>query len=461
MTRMNRSRRMPVSLTGGALGLVLLLAIGGCDTVAEISFDQRNFTSIQSNGVINALNCSNPDVDVVLRFTLADEKSDLISPGERIGSGTLEVDGVDANFTSEDLEFSNQSMLYPSPDVECSECQAPFSCQPINPFNPGSSRQVCGMPLTIIPFQGNVHFDAGSDTKNIALVMDYSQTLEGVAEDGSFDASRSTDPQDKRISSAMSFVSRFRNTRFGEDSRMCVVSFGGEGRAAVNFRPDPNSCMSGNYDQALSSVSPMGVGETGKSPVWSAIIETIEQQLSTASGDRVMVLFTDGLDDGSLTDNFDAALSAAVGNEVTVHVVQLDNPPRAEDGTRPYLGPEDEYARLACSTGGSFQYARAPEDLRPMFTALATNVAASYETELQLGALSQADVPAGRYRVATAMSVNLLGESHTFQFAGDQTDATSNDIVDLRISVFKRPVPARAPAAGEGTGEGDEGGTTE
>ena len=462
MTRDSRWRRAFLVFSGCVLQVLLFV---GCDTVAEISIDTRNFTTIDSTGVVNALDCQDTDVNVVVRFTMLDEKGVLISPNERVGDGILHIEGVEQNFDSEDIEFSNQSVLYPSPDQECvgnDDCDAPFTCEAINPFNPTSSRRICGIPIAIETFQESVQFDDGSDRKNIAIVMDYSQTLEGMKPDGSYDASRSTDPQNKRISAAQAFILRFRSSAFAEDSRMCVVSFGGEGRAAVFFRPDPTSCMSGNFDQALAQVSQMTVGENGVSPIWSALLETIEQQFVSASGNKIIVLFTDGLDDGSLTDTFEDALAAAVDNNVTVHVVQLDNPPPEDEagtGPRPYIGPEDQLARLACDTGGSFQYAQAPEDLRPLFSALATSVSARYEASLQIGQLTAADIVPGRYRVATAFTINLLGERRSFQFAGDQTDVTSVDIVDRRLTVFKRPVPARpepAPPEGEGEGEGTE-----
>jgi len=146
-----------------------------------------------------------------------------------------------------------------------------------------------------------------------------------------------------------------------------------------------------------------------------------------------------------LTDTFDDVLAAAVANSVAIHVVQLDNPPPEDEvGTlKPYIGPVDEFARLACETGGSYQYAWAPEDLRPLFAALTTGVAANYEIEVQIGALASDDLGPGAYRISTAMTVNLLGDTRSFQFAGDQIDATSMDIVDRRLTVFKRPVPER------------------
>ena len=461
MTRDSRWRRAFLVFTGCVLQVLLLV---GCDTVAEISIDTRNFTTVDSTGVLNALECDNTDVNVVVHFTMADEKGVLISPNERVGNGILHITGQELNFHSDHVEFSNQSVLYPSPDQECGgndDCTAPFTCEAINPFNEASSRRICGIPIVIETFQEEVRFDDGSDAKRIAVVMDYSQTLEGLNPDGSYNATRSTDPQNKRISAAQAFILGFRRSHFAESSRMCVVSFGGEGRAAVNFRPDPSSCMSVNFDQALTQVSQMTVGEVGKSPIWSAVLETIDQQLAGASGDKIMVLFTDGLDDGSLTDTFEDALAAAVDNNVTVHIVQLDNPPPEDEegtGPKPYIGPEDQFARLACETGGSFQYAQAPEDLRPLFSALATSVSARYEASLQVGQLSSTEIEPGRYRIATAMDITVLGERRSFQFAGDQTDVTSVDIVDRRLTVFKRPVPARPepePEEGEGEGEGE------
>lgn len=456
MTDCSRLRR-------DALRLFLLLSLTclisasvGCDTVAEISIDQRTFNEIDSVGVIHgdSFTCGETDTEVSLNFMIADGDSVMIAPGEAISAGVVDTQGSDRNFDSEHINFSEQSFLYPSPDQTCTsdgDCSAPFVCAPINPFNPGGSRNACGLQIRLETFQGELQFDNGtSDTKTIAMVFDFSQTLEGVNPDGSFNASRSTDPQNRRISAGQTFLLKYDRGPFGDSTRICIVSFGGEGAAAVNFKPDAGDCLESSVDVLLSrmSVPELGVGETGASPVWSAIVETINQQLAGAPGDRHLILFTDGGDDGSLTDTFDSALNLALQEGVAIHVIHLDNNPE-DIGPLP-VAERDDFAQMACATGGSFQYARNPQDLRTLFSNLASNVAATYEARVQIGELVRGDVPSGAYRVATAMTVNVLGTSQTFNFAGDQSDPTSTDVVDTRLSVFSRPVPATSGNGGDG-----------
>lgn len=437
---------------GWLMGLLAALSGAfGCDTVAEISFEVRRFNEASTAGFLNADLCDTTDTRVRFKFVLLDRDDQLIEPGDRISDGVLTVSGSNANFRArEHVSFSEQSYLFPSPDITCfsdADCPTPYRCVPINPFNAAGAATACGAQVNLEVFQSPIEFVRGSQAKSIGLVMDYSESLLGVNEDGSFNRDRSTDRDDRRIAAADTFVRKFGQGPFAEDSLICVAAFGGQGRAGVSFLPTVEGCLTGDYDAAARRVGQLNVGEDGDSPLWSAILETIEQQLSGAPGDRAIVLFTDGLDNASLGDTFGAALTAALDAGVAVHIVQLDNPPGEVQPTvdRPYLGPEDEFAQLACETDGSFHYAVQPVDLRSIFDSLAVTVPAYYQVEVQIGLLESGTLPEEhhRFRIATAASFSVLGTESSVQLAGDQTDPVTNQIVDRRLTVFRRPVPPR------------------
>ena len=261
--------------------------------------------------------------------------------------------------------------------------------------------------------------------------MDYGETLAGVDEEGNFTPENSTDPRDHRIAAATNFTTKFEQGPFGPDGRMCVVSFGGEGRAAVHFAPTIESCMTTNYDSIRSYLQDLSVGEDGASPIWAAILETINEQMGSASGDRHILLFTDGDDDGSVddSDTFQAALDAAVAENVAVHVVQLDNQPDGFEDVQPIAN----FRQLACATGGSYQYATGPEDLRTFYENLALHVPAHYEIEAQVASVASANIPSGFYRLAMGVEITLANTQHTLQLAGDKTDPVTLQIIDDRI----------------------------
>lgn len=435
----------------------------GCDTVAEISIETTRFEDIVvAGGVINSVDCASTDTQVDLRFGLLDGRSLFLSPG-RVTTDPISVGGS-GNFRAEDITFSQQSFMYPSPDIACTgdgDCPAPYDCVPINPSLSGSET-ACGLQVSVQAFQGSLEYQDGtSEQKRSVLLMDFSESLSGIDAEGSFDPSCATDPEDERVSAARAFVLRYeRTSSFSEDTRFCVAKFSGDGPAGTFFLPSEASCLTGDYDTVVTQLGTLTVGEEPGSPMWSAVgvVAGDTSPLTTAAGDRSIILFTDGLDDAEL-GSFDEALAAVQAEGIEVHVVQLDTTPNDEAACGfSAIGPEDELARIACETGGSYQYAADPATLRPLYTSLAHVLSEYYTVRLEIPQLGAADIEPGRYRIATVMTVNLLGETQSFSFAGDQTDPASQDIVDTRLTVFKRPVPARpVPTEEDGTGEETEG----
>ncbi len=434
----------------------------GCDTVAEISIENTTFEEIVAVGVINSADCAITDTQVELRFGLLDGRNLFLSPG-RVTTDPISVGGS-GNFRAEDITFGAQTFMYPSPDIACTgdgDCPAPYDCVPINPSLSGSET-ACGMEVSVQAFQGSLAYEEGSsEQKRSVLLMDFSESLSGINAEGDFDPSCATDPADERVSAARAFVLRYeRVSSFSEDSRFCVAKFSGDGPAGTFFLPSEASCLTGDYDTVVSQLGTLTVGEEPGSPMWAAVgvVAGDTSPLTTAAGDRSIILFTDGLDDAEI-GSFQEALAAVQDEEIEVHVVQLDTTPNDETACGfTAIGPEDELARLACETGGTFQYASDPATLRPMYTALAHTLGEYYTVRLEVPQLGASDIDPGRYRIATTMTVNLLGETQSISFAGDQTDPASADIVDTRLTVFKRPVPARpVPDEGDGTGEETEG----
>ena len=120
------------------------------------------------------------------------------------------------------------------------------------------------------------------------------------------------------------------------------------------------------------------------------------------------------------------------------------------------------FARLACATGGSYQYATAPNDLRNFYNQLADTVPAAYEVQGQVIALADPELSLdnGCYRLATGVEITMAGTQVTIQLAGDKTaPAILNAVIDDRLVVCKRPVPddgAGDGDAGDGGGNGSE-----
>jgi hypothetical protein len=449
----------PVRFAFGWLPLLCLAwGLVACDTVAELSIAQRDFRNAVTDGVTNAASCSADasDTSFVMRFTPFDGDQVVLVPGEQVNGQRLVLGSGADRFGEDDIRFVN-TVLYPIPDVPCTgdgQCTAPFTCQRLNPA--GDSSQACGLPVPVQTLQRGVVYDEGAANKFLAIVMDYSASLGGVDAQGNFDSSRATDRLDQRLAAVRPFARNFFGTTVGRNQQACVVSFGGSDLGGVVFQPTPAQCMTANQTEVDGELARLGIGEQGLSPVWTAVHATITEQLATRNGDRILVLFTDGLDDSSVTFDFEDVLATAVDNSVRIHIVHLDNPPAGVART----GPADEYARLACATGGSYQYATSPNDLRSYYSTLGHTVPSWYEVQGQVIALGDPALalPNGCYRLALGAGITINGREVTIQLAADKTDASTQQIIDDRLVVCKRPVPAPGPPdnGGEGGGGGSE-----
>ncbi len=89
---MSRGSRQARGAAAMIAALVLLAALGsaGCDTIAEVSFANREFGSVSSVGVVNGGACEEDDKLTKLRFVLLDEKYQVIRPNDILTGGPLD-----------------------------------------------------------------------------------------------------------------------------------------------------------------------------------------------------------------------------------------------------------------------------------------------------------------------------------------------------------------------------------
>jgi hypothetical protein len=253
----------------------------------------------------------------------------------------------------------------------------------------------------------------------------------------------STDPDDRRIEAALDFVSSLQDIYPPEDSAACLTWFTGEGSPSMNFIPDENGCLqsltevgSGEQQAALRQITLNGEGiDEGQRSTWAAIRVAIEHLASntSASFDRHVVVFTDGPDNGSnsaarQTPEFVSELAGLQG--VRVHIVQLDNP---FDGAE--IGPLEALENVGCATGGTFLYSRDPEGVVRNFRNLRTAISNRYGIQMRIPEL--AELPAGAFRLAASISMDVNGDVGTARLSGDNSDQI-NIATDSRLVLRTR-----------------------
>lgn len=285
---------------------------------------------------------------------------------------------------------------------------------------------------------------------------------------------------------------------FLRGSGLCLALFRGQERDPLLYFPDRDTCFFSvqdreTVDQAMSRFNAerfidfqdeVGRSRVGGRNVWwaaSQLLDVLEQQqqqlvANPPRGQAVaapalhLVLFVDGASDPqTLFENPESAESVTVRAQelgAQVHILHLDRPydcgpePRcAAPGPRPYTGPIDEFAQIACATRGTYQYTREASTLEGMFRAMARTLARSYEVTFDLqSVLSRTDVPRGAYTMSGEMVLRIgRSESQVTVFGGE----VGVERADRRVPVFKRPFAPREPAPGGGGVSGPSGGSSE
>ncbi len=142
------------------LTLAVVSGAIGCDTVAEISFDIRKFDRAQASGVAQMQACQGDDSEVELRFTLLDQESNVIRPGDQLATTTVST----STFRAEDIDF-REGRLYSTTPRALVLCASP--CE-VNSDCPGSFAQNCINGFCVEDENGNGMLDEGESTPHDA-----------------------------------------------------------------------------------------------------------------------------------------------------------------------------------------------------------------------------------------------------------------------------------------------------
>ncbi len=206
-----------------ALGVSGLCALTGCDTVARIGFDKREFQNVRPLGFTSvAGSCDGSEGALRFRTVFLDGKGLPIRPGE-------EVNQQVANPAEEDISFTSGN-LYDLPDVTCGGdgvmCGAAFTCG-IGDMVRGDNRCIAeanfsatGDPTFLsdtekpqlfgVLLENSASLDGFLPEAVGQLSMDFDG--DGIAEselDQSQRGGRETDPQRARRQSITSLFTRF------------------------------------------------------------------------------------------------------------------------------------------------------------------------------------------------------------------------------------------------------------
>ena len=118
-----------------------------------------------------------------------------------------------------------------------------------------------------------------------------------------------------------------------------------------------------------------------------------------------------------------------------MHVVQLDRVDRADNCFPASVnGAIDDFARLACATGGSYSVVQRADDVPVLIENVGRAVRGFYEVDLLFDEL--AALPLGPYTLEAAMEFRVDRDAKTYIFAARAGAGLGRS--DTRISVFNR-----------------------
>ena len=408
-----------------------------------------NLNQMYVLGLAPSDDCDAEGETLELRFALSStavHRLETIVPGSWMGMDSVVLGET---FHASDLTPAN-AVIYPSPDVlctedlDCAELGEGFLCDQLNPAH-ATSMSVCGHAIEVTTIPDSLRFTDQRRDQDTVLSMYYGGTLAGVnPEQGAVppvSAEWQSDPDGETLDAVTTYVN-LHSRLSGSSSRLCVSPWAGVD--VVQFLDTEEDCFSRGETRALDQVSdlvtPWFDTERG---LWSNVLALSTFYAAEGnSNTRNVILFTDGGDTAtsSPVGGVDAVVAAAASVDMHVSVVHLDNLAHVPGHEAKYPGPTGAVSplwSLACRTGGTYQVATDPIDLRHIYRSLGYGHPGFYEVGLNIPALRSDDLDSGAYRLAVTVTVSLHDSQKTYDFRGDTSSGDFGSLDDRRLAVFR------------------------
>lgn len=504
-----------------AIGLLggLVVTSFGCDTVARISFSERNFDNLHSSSVTalgdSAETCQavNSDGEMRVRFVLEDTDQQPIRYGDEVAE---EIVG-DGSF-GDSLSFSNAA--FSELELDPGQCGGADDCQ-TNNFTcdtaPEEDLSTCHREEGDMSVEDDPIFVSENDGHNVfGVLAEKTGSFRGYSVDGDGDIypTLATDPDGARKSALTNMEGPFRRTAelAAEESRKSYFglwTFGGANVESVLGDDENFVTNATNVSQATRNYEDADDDERAlPASVYESMATTIEDYFSTsalegdddlnmsstsaAEASKTLALLVDSPDQLGEADNDDieSVIESALEHNVRVFIFHFDPELEAyvEDtgdlmpDSRDYwqeqgescsddsdcqksyetcrkpinekgdmmddedeyclvernqesgrTGPIDDYAQLACATGGSYEYLASPGALESRMRWLPYTMEGLWETTVTSSRISRGQLdglPA--YFVHGRMELALHGDSAGYSFRlGEELEEDTRSVVFL------------------------------
>jgi len=254
--------------------------------------------------------------------------------------------------------------------------------------------------------------DRQRDPRLVVMMLDHSGSLVGVDPfTNMFDPTKASDSDDQRISFFEQLILNLNN-----DYLLSLVSFSG---GFANITPE-YSTPARNKTVILEGLAQLQFEENGTTPLIRALNDTRTRVIEPNAGmNPVVVLFTDGMEDGDPEDEGNAFEQAVAGyadregEPIPVIIIHLQ--PAAGVGAE-NRGRDARLAELACRTGGEYIFLENADEFTTnnnLQPAVQNRIEGVWRLKAQT-TLSQPGFAPGGWLLSTQLEVTLGGRSRTF-----------------------------------------------
>ena len=383
-------RRWNLVLSG--LGVATMLLSSGCDSTVGLDPTRTSFTKVIVPGACKAQD----DLGQIDFSVMLLDGTRALLPDTRLNGEVEPVGGL--------LDFDNFAFSKAPSNADLNIAEPAVAT-----LGEGGDPQGVGLNPIGLEFVYSGGIDRQRDPRLVVFMLDHSGSLVGVDPFSMmFDPTRASDSDDQRISFFQQLIGNLPN-----EYLLSLVSFSGD---FADITPDYSTPVR-NKSVILEGLNNLQFEEGGTTPLTRALDDTRSRVIEPNAGmNPVVILFTDGVEDGDPTDSeggFEAAIDGyanRAGAPIPVIVIHLQPPPAVPAEQR---GRSARLAELACRTGGEYIFLQNADEFTTnnnLQPAVLNRIVGVWRLSAQ-STLSNAGFGPGGWLLSTQIAVTLAGRS--------------------------------------------------
>ncbi|MBQ9816394.1 MAG: VWA domain-containing protein [Proteobacteria bacterium] len=421
----------------------ILLTLSGCDTVAELTFQDEQLIEAIPQGLISKqCGALDPDsTDAIFRFSILTSFDARLTPGKRYAALTS-VLRPGKNFNAEDVVFSDGWFFVVGPDGQDMTCTAAEDCPTgascLTADEMGLSQyyyapeRFCAYStmISVVSTPRFTHFHRNKsmsssasvinqnyDGRTIAFVLDNSSTLDGSNENGTPNRETASDPWEYRKVGLNQFMDGLAITDESTPRLELSAHFAnGTGTTGIYDASSTWMRTTSAWEATVMSQYPT---PSGNSPIWEASTASLLKIINSAnpSYSKIMIAMTDGEPNGYTDDAYESFRKALTTMpQMPLHWLELTTGKT-----------ERRYADIVSMGCGTHYIFDNPVFFSKILRNIAINTESWWDVDLHFSAVLPTDYT---YRLATTMVAKVGSSAVSFEA---QRMTEQNETIDYRL----------------------------